>query len=452
MTAAVAQDLASTLRLKEGFSDRLHNRESQSLEFKQSFNVKNTSAYVRIMVGFANNRGGCIVFGIEDSPRRLRGINVERFDRLDTEKMTDFLKAHITPMIEWHSGIVNCFGVSLGYLAVEPSLDKPVLVTRNSGKDLKEGEILYRYRAQTRPIGYAELNVLLEERLNRERRAWMDHIEKIARAGATNVGILDTARGELHDSGRTLLIDEQLVERLKFIREGHFSEIDGEPTLRLVGNVNEVSKLVAERHVPTDIHMTDLLEAAMENADLSRETAESYLRATADRNTHLVPVFRFAHLAGLDAERAADLLKSVPTSYRKTRENIVKRLLGEIKIEPKGAPPIQMTAAAPSNSDELLTLVNTARQPIDVRRTLASTIVRNPEIVVATLPHLPIVRLCEAIMHTAHLNSNGQRNELSRIVRAMLRGGFETMSSNQKSDVRKAVSYLDQQWYAALVQ
>ncbi len=54
----------------------LYHRESQTLEYKESFNFAGLAEYFRDFAAFANNKGGYLIFGIKDKPRReLIGLN-----------------------------------------------------------------------------------------------------------------------------------------------------------------------------------------------------------------------------------------------------------------------------------------------------------------------------------------------------------------------------------------
>lgn len=78
----------------------------------------------------------------------------------------------------------------------------------------------------------------------------MDLMQKIGRTGPSNAAILDTENGLISKgSARILVVDQQLVSKLKFIKEGQFSEKDGAPTLKLVGDVSPVDQVDVVKHV-----------------------------------------------------------------------------------------------------------------------------------------------------------------------------------------------------------
>ena len=85
------------------------------------------------------------------------------------------------------------------------------------------------------------------ERLNKE---WLTLMTKIARIGPQNAAILDTEAGIIEKSpDQIMVIDEELASKLKFIKEGEFSEKEGETTLKLVGDVVPVDKIEVIRKV-----------------------------------------------------------------------------------------------------------------------------------------------------------------------------------------------------------
>lgn len=58
---------------------------------------------------------------------------------------------------------------------------------------------------------------------------------------------MNTVSGEITGKGGTVVIDESLIPKLKFIREGQFTEKDGAPTLKLIGDVQPIPMAVIKR-------------------------------------------------------------------------------------------------------------------------------------------------------------------------------------------------------------
>lgn len=230
----------------------LKHRESSTIEFKESFNFSNVPKYSKTIAAFANNKGGYILFGIKDSPRKLIGINRDRFDSIKQEKISNFLIDHFDPEIKWDIGLVENERKYFGYIYIYEAEEKPVICKKNAGNnDMQSGEIYFRYRGQSKKIGYSELKKIIDEFREKERRTWMSYIERIARIGPPNVAILDLLRGNIHIKeieGTKLIMDKNLIdelgEKVKFIEDGNFSETEGEPTLKIVGEIQTADVVI----------------------------------------------------------------------------------------------------------------------------------------------------------------------------------------------------------------
>ena len=87
----------------------------------------------------------------------------------------------------------------------------------------------------------------------------MTHLRRISEAGPSNVAVLNSVTGELSGTRSTYLLDEELLRKIRFVEQGRFVELQGEPTLRLVGDVLKSAGPVLERHVGVGIHSEDLV-------------------------------------------------------------------------------------------------------------------------------------------------------------------------------------------------
>ena len=228
----------------------IKSRESSLLEFKESFNLGSMDEYAKTMAAFANNRGGIIIFGVKDNPRIPIGIRKEKFDNIKQEKVTGYLIEHFSPEIEWDIGITEVDGRHFGYISVLESHNKPIICKKNNG-DLKSGEIYYRYRGQSRKIEFSELRKIIDEIRENEKKLWMKHIEKIAQIGPKNIAFIDLLRGNIETqnlNGNKFIIDKSLLndlkEKVKFVEEGKFSEKEGLPTLKLIGEVQASDSVI----------------------------------------------------------------------------------------------------------------------------------------------------------------------------------------------------------------
>jgi len=263
------QEILELLRLN---GERLYHREGQELEFKEQFNLAALADYFRDFAAFANNRGGHLIFGVKDAPRILIGMSeksIEQFEKVDPEKITGFLLEMFSSEIHWDQAVVEQAGLTFGVFRVWPSVSKPVITRKDEGKDqtIKNGEIYYRYGGRTQKIQSAELESIINHRVEQNNQQWIDLMSKIGHAGPQNAAILDTEKA-LIEKGETrvLVLDENLASKLKFIKQGEFVEKGGATALQLVGDVVPIDQVEVIKHVKENLTKNYPL-AAMELAD-----------------------------------------------------------------------------------------------------------------------------------------------------------------------------------------
>jgi hypothetical protein len=210
---------------------KLEGGEHEGCECKLDFDPKKLTAIVKAVAALANNKGGYIFFGVSNGEFKVEGIG-DQFIKADIVQIVEKVKAHLspTPTIAAKETI-DFDGLSVGFLHVTKYPNPPVIVYRD-GDGLNEGEILFRYPGQSSRIKFGDLRAMLDERDRAAQSALARAVDQIAEIGTGNAMILDTNRNVLEDGGRSILIDEKLVENLKFIKEGYFDEKFGAPTLK----------------------------------------------------------------------------------------------------------------------------------------------------------------------------------------------------------------------------
>lgn len=236
-------DIAQLLKVRE--DGTLYHRESQTLEFKESFNFAGLAEYFRDFAAFANNKGGYLIFGIKDKPRReLLGLNAnakDQLEKLDPEKISGFLLEDFSGNIDWSFDIVTIDELDYGVFYIKESSLKPIICKKDEGSIIKNGEIYYRYGGRTQKIQYPELEAIINHRIERQNNQWMDLVSKIGKSGPQNAAVLDLERGIIEkNNSQVLVIDESLVESINWIKEGCFDEKEGARTLKLVGQVQPI--------------------------------------------------------------------------------------------------------------------------------------------------------------------------------------------------------------------
>ena len=212
----------------------LKRRESFDLEYKQSYQGgDNLVKYAKSLVGMANNKGGQIIFGIQDSPHIPVGIISKKWQEIDPKKIDRIIREYFSQELSWSQEILEFDGKEFGQIVVQEAENKPVICKKNKDTLLREGAVYYRYRAETKEIEFSELRTLLEKEKEKEKLMWMQHIQKIAQIGPQNVSLFDTYKGEISVGSGKILLDKSIVDKLNFIKKGRFVESDEEglPTL-----------------------------------------------------------------------------------------------------------------------------------------------------------------------------------------------------------------------------
>jgi len=233
----------------------LYHRESRDLEFKEQFNFSGLGEYFKDFAAFANNIGGYLVFGVQNSPRKLIGLSnnsIAQFEKIDPEKISGYLLDIFSPDIQWEQRMLKIDKNYFGIFYVKESRHKPIIAKKDEGREqlIKNGDIYFRYAGRTQKIGFSELNYMIEERITETNSQWINLMSKIAKAGPANAAILDTEKGVIEKSENNILvIDEDLIKKIEFIKEGQFKENSGLTTLRLVGDVKPIDALEVTRTI-----------------------------------------------------------------------------------------------------------------------------------------------------------------------------------------------------------
>ena len=341
----VAIDETTVKELLRVRGSYLFHREGQELEFKEQFNLGGLADYFRDFAAFANNRGGHIVFGVKDSPRIPIGLtksSIDQFNKIDPEKITGFLLDIYSGDILWEQAIVEIKKKAFGVFRIHEAATKPIIAKKDEGKDqiIKNGEVYYRYGGRTQKIQYAELENIISKRIEQTNNQWIDLMKKIGRAGPSNAAILDTEKSLIENDAKILVLDEDLAEKLKFIKEGQFSEKDGAATLRLVGDVVPVDKVDVIRKVRENLtraYPYSALEVAAEvKKKLPDVGANQVWKAIQDNDVKNNPDYSAYNFRNKKQEdefkKSGKLPSATPSLYnRKAVDFLVSVLRGVVK-------------------------------------------------------------------------------------------------------------------------
>lgn len=324
--------------LKVKFDGNLHHRESQYLEFKESFNFAGLADYYRDFAAFANNRGGYLIFGVKDHPKReLIGLSnkaKEQFDKLDPEKVSGNLLNLFSGEIDWQHEVFYNGSLWFAAFYVNEARSKPIICKKDDGNDqiLKSGEIYYRYGGRTQKIQYSELEMIINQRVEQNNKQWLSLVQKIGKSGPQNAAILDAEKGIIEkNDDQILVIDEQLIRQINFVKEGEFSEKSGAKTLKLIGTVQPMTQIEVIKKEKEDLlaeyplTATELvskiksLKPAIKQHDIYKLIAENNLKHNSEYSS-----FVFINKKAKDKyEKEGTLPQSITCVYKESLVNFI---------------------------------------------------------------------------------------------------------------------------------
>lgn len=325
------EDMNDIFKISPVDPERIISRESSNLEFKESFGWASLPKYLKTSAAYANAKGGYIVFGIANKPHNLcglSGVNLKLFEDIDPEKMSRNFNEHFAPEIEWMIQEYELRGKVFGLLYIHETKDKPVVCTKDAGRDLKEGDIYYRYRGRSERIKYPELRAILESKRETEQRLWMQHLANIARIGVREAGIFDLHTGSVTGSGGSFLIDESLLSQLSFIKEGEFSEVKGKPALKLIGHVEPLAGTAISTSKKQIVKTKGIRTADIVLSALNQEKVpepDEYIKQICFESTAFLPIYYFIKQSGMTLDKTVEMLDRV-VSRSITRGRLIDRL------------------------------------------------------------------------------------------------------------------------------
>jgi len=416
--------LSQIFKFDEENQHRLISRENGRLEFKESFNMGSADDYAKTAAAFANSQGGYLVFGVKDQPREIVGLKGTKFHQLDVAKVTQAFAERFSPEIHWEPHVQKVGQFEVGILYISEAATKPVVCLREGG-NLQGGAIYYRYRGRSERIRFPELRALLDSEIAKERELWVQYLQKMAKVGIRNVGVLNTISGEVTAGSNSFLIPAELVRELQIVRSGHFVEDGGAPALKLIGTLQTVNGEMIQpaTTIPTSIGELDIVSAFVSKTEVL--APDEYLRQVCHGSTANLPIYWFATQTDLSRE---DL--SAEISKVKSRGPVKQKLLDRI-------------ANIESLSKFRMGTIN-ANSPAAKERKQLSDSIRQKEVNTSDLLG-NTMRFSEAI--TQLDRSEYDLNYLLSVLRLYMIPKFDALNSAELSAFRKALCYLDLDWY-----
>lgn len=308
----------------------LKTHETEAFECKESFCLKPENRFadpLRTIAGLANNDGGFVFFGVLELPDgslQVTGLSNDTFASTDPSEVNRCLAGALDPVPTFAVCLIEFEGKAVGVIHVEKHDHPPVMAIKNVGNEVREGAIYFRYVGETRAIKPGELRQIIALR---EQKAVAEFARNMSKVAAGSVATLDLDTGKVKGKAGGFVIDEELLPKLQFIREGEFKETEGAPTLRLIGDVTTTgsgpTRTIRE-------NVTD--EAVLLNFLKGEPVAEpmQYILHSAHTGREWLPLFYYAAATKKPVSEITAALEAESATQRTKRAAAVKRLSAKL--------------------------------------------------------------------------------------------------------------------------
>ena len=424
------EKLEEIFKLDHPSGDRVISRESTWLEFKESFGWLSLGKYVKTMAAFANVKGGYIVFGIKNSPHLLLGLTGEKlktFNEIDSEKLSNSLNEYFSPEIKWDITIYKFQEREYGLIYTYESHQKPVMCIKNEDNILQEGTIYYRYRGRSQRIKYPELRDIIDAKRQEEQRLWMKLLLAVAKIGVRDVGIFNFKNGiTTAGNGASFMIDEAILSKLSFIKEGEFSEVKGKPTLKVIGELTGVPPIIASGK-PHIIHQRgiSLSNIVVDFLNFSKiGNPLDYIVQICSETSANLPIYYYISKTGKSQQEILDLI-SQQTSRCAGKKVLVERISNNVIHHKEYS--ITGTKAALERGKFL-----------DAIGTETEINITSPD---------EVKRFCEAIIHQDKDSIRQKKDYIRQMLKTIFINHYEKVPSTHSSLIRSALCWVDEALY-----
>ncbi len=325
--------LSLILRVNRKRLNCLLKDENDLFEAKETFHPSGGqfAKYAKTAAGFANSGGGYIVFGVKNDSLELVGLADQRFLKTDKAELAQRFDKYLAPSIHWDRTTCDISGKRLGVLYIYSSLRKPI-VSRYEADGLRDGAVYFRYIGETREARSAELEEILSARDRRAADELAKLVTRVSSIGAQNVGLLDIDSGTVEGPRGAFVIDENILPKLNFIREGDFALKKGAPTLRLIGDVEPVERarikpiIVSGRAISEHDIVRDFVQQVIQFEP------REYIRIQLHLQYKILPIFFFAWKAQIGSEEVISMIMAERDVSTHTREKVIQRASGERRV------------------------------------------------------------------------------------------------------------------------
>lgn len=218
---------------------------------------------------------------------------------------------------------------------------KKDMIQKNDKASTVEGEIYYRYYGRNERIHYEDLLKIINLEKEKESKKWMNLFSKISKAGVDNVGLLNYNTGIFSTGNNSVILDDQMLSNIKFIKEGEFNERKGIPTLNVIGNIElKQGKVIIapEKLKVKGIRFSDIIIDFLETKEITNPI--DYITQICHESSGYLPIYYYINKSNKTVLETIEIIKNeVVRSQAKTLllKRLTTRQIDQEKIKSKNS-------------------------------------------------------------------------------------------------------------------
>ena len=241
--------LGKLFPVKLSDASKLNITETDQIECKESFNI-----VMKTIASFANNKGGYFAFGVKDKTWEIIGLNAKKlktFEEFDLKDINQKIRTVLGTNLQVQKKTYEIGGITIGIMYIAEANIKPLIFTKSNSKSgFAEGQIYYRYSGEDRLIAPLDLQQIIEDRIRSLSEIILTkHLSNILENGIENSAVLNIQTGQVVGKSGSFLIDEEILPKIRFIKEGEFEEKKDATTFTLVGEVKKAANVIKPEKV-----------------------------------------------------------------------------------------------------------------------------------------------------------------------------------------------------------
>lgn len=222
---------------------KVRSRERRDLEFKECCDENTRKICLKTIAAFANTGGGCIVFGVTDSPRFVCGVDPATFP--DEAVFDDFVSKYLSPIPDFTVEEYEVAGYSLVVLRVAPMHKPPVIAvkecqtTGTKNKTVLQPGIIYNRRAgKSQPASSDEFRLMLERRDQAVQASILSIFDRARAIGFDRVSVADFSNFGKPGDNVSLYLPEEAARNLNIIDRARLVQDHGAPAYEIKGRID----------------------------------------------------------------------------------------------------------------------------------------------------------------------------------------------------------------------